>query len=189
LQEAVTYFAASVACVAESVLSCHTRAFNNVLAAILKEGSVYDSYVKNASEPDNNTRDTIEGNYRFWPYFRNCLGALDGTHITAVIRECMQPVWRCRKGCVCQNVLGVCRLSGAISYVLPGFEGSAHDGLVLTRAMRAAGGAFTIPVGFYYLGDAGYGLAPWLLTPFRNVRYHLKEWAKAGMRCVMCEGV
>ncbi|KAF4146427.1 DDE superfamily endonuclease [Phytophthora infestans] len=30
---------------------------------------------------------------------------------------------------------------------------------------------------FYALGDAGYGLSKQVLTPFRGVRYHLKEWA------------
>ena len=33
--------------------------------------------------------------------------------------------------------------------------------------------------GWFYLGDAGYGLTLWCLTPFRGVRYHLKEWEAA----------
>lgn len=156
-----------------------------MLDAILAPGSIFDSYVQSPNQPDNDTRETISGNYRFWPYFQNCLGALDGTHVAAVVKESLQFVWRCRKGCVCQNVLGVCRLSGKISFVLSGYEGSAHDGTVLGRAMRAVSGAFSIPAGFYYLADAGYGLCPWLLTPYRGVRYHLKEWAAARQRCVM----
>ena len=58
-------------------------------------------------------------------------------------------------------------------FVLPGYEGSAHDGAVLNRAMRTVRGAMRIPAGFYYLADCGYRLALWLLTPYRG--YHLKE--------------
>ena len=29
--------------------------------------------------------------------------------------------------------------------------------------------------GKYYLGDAGYSLTPYCLTPYRGIRYHLKD--------------
>ncbi len=61
------------------------------------------------------------------------------------------------------------------SYILAGWEGSAHDGLVLSDALDKS---FPILQGKYYLGDAGYGLKRYLLTPYRGVRYHLKEWAR-----------
>jgi hypothetical protein len=32
------------------------------------------------------------------------------------------------------------------------------------------------------LGDAGYGLSHGCLTPYRGVRYHLKEWARRDLR-------
>jgi hypothetical protein len=59
------------------------------------------------------------------------------------------------------------------TYVLAGWESSAHDGLVLNDALNKG---FPIREGKFYLGDAGYGLKPYLLTPYRGVRYHLKEW-------------
>jgi hypothetical protein len=34
-----------------------------------------------------------------------------------------------------------------------------------------------LPPGKFYLGDAGYALSWTCLTPYRGVRYHLKEWA------------
>jgi hypothetical protein len=61
-------------------------------------------------------------------------------------------------------------------YVLAGYEGSAHDSTVLGKAMALG---FTIPAGCFLLGDAAYGISPWLLSPYRGVRYHLKEWATA----------
>ncbi|OWZ23791.1 hypothetical protein PHMEG_0001246 [Phytophthora megakarya] len=34
-----------------------------------------------------------------------------------------------------------------------------------------------LPEHMYLLADAGYGLQPQILTPYRGVRYHLKEFA------------
>ncbi|GJX46318.1 calcium/proton exchanger [Tanacetum coccineum] len=55
-------------------------------------------------------------------------------------------------------------------YVLPGWEGSAHDGHVLRDAISRDDG-LKIPQGCYYLVDAGYCNAPGFLAPFeaRNV--------------------
>ena len=32
-------------------------------------------------------------------------------------------------------------------------------------------------VGKYYLGDVGYGIRNGIITPYRGVRYHLKEFS------------
>jgi hypothetical protein len=34
----------------------------------------------------------------------------------------------------------------------------------------------------FYLGDAGYSLTKYCLTPYRGTRYHLKEWATAAAK-------
>lgn len=39
-----------------------------------------------------------------------------------------------------------------------------------------------VPNGKYYLGDAGYGLSKYCMTPFRGVRYHLREWAQGSQK-------
>ena len=57
-------------------------------------------------------------------------------------------------------------------YVLPGWEGSAHDGRVLKDALTKG---LSAPPGKYYLADAGYANSDMLLTPYRGVRYHLRE--------------
>ena len=36
---------------------------------------------------------------------------------------------------------------------------------------------FLIYVSKYYLGDAGYGNKNGILSPYRSVRYHLKEFS------------
>jgi hypothetical protein len=60
------------------------------------------------------------------------------------------------------------------TYIHIGWEGSAHDGQVVQDALSK--GLIRRPL-MYYLGDAGYALTWWCLTPYRGVRYHLKEWA------------
>jgi hypothetical protein len=113
----------------------------------------------------------------FWPFFSRCIGALDGTHVPVLVPDEDQTRYRCRKKCTCQNVLGVCTLDGYFVFIQAGYEGTAHDGTVLRHALDK--GYFRIPDGFYYLGDAGYGLSRFILTPFRGIRYHLKEWTQA----------
>ncbi|CAN1825300.1 Putative nuclease HARBI1 [Linum perenne] len=112
-----------------------------------------------------------------WKHFKNCLGALDGTHVKvrAIIAD--QPRYRNRKGEVSINVLAVCNPDCEFMYCLAGWEGSAHDGRVLRDAMSRANG-LRVPKGSYYLCDAGYANCEGFLTPFRGQRYHLKEWGR-----------
>jgi hypothetical protein len=58
-------------------------------------------------------------------------------------------------------------------YILSGWEGSASDSVVYQSA-RATD--FKIPDNKYYLADTGYLNTDNLLSPYRGVRYHLKEW-------------
>ena len=63
------------------------------------------------------------------------------------------------------------------AYGLFGWEGSAHDSRVFDDSKNR--GLPLLP-GKYYLGDAGYGLSEHVLTPYRGVRYHLKEFEVDG---------
>jgi hypothetical protein len=126
-----------------------------------------------------NTREVqpqILQNKKFSPFFDNCIGAIDGTHIPAVAPENEQLAFRNRKGTLTQNVLGVVNFDLTFQYTLTGWEGSAHDGKVFRDALTKG---LNIPVGKYYLGDAGYALKPYCLTPYCGTRYHLKEFARA----------
>ena len=124
--------------------------------------------------------DTVSSNSKFYPYFNDCIGALDGTHIAAKVSEEVAPAYRNRKGWISQNVLACCELDNLLfTYVLAGWEGSAHDGSVLEAAFDTG---FHIPAGKFYLADAGYALTPWCITPYRGVRYHLREWEKSNLR-------
>jgi hypothetical protein len=85
-----------------------------------------------------------------------------------------------RKGALSQNVIVVCAFDMRFHFVLLGWEGSAHDSRVLQDGNTNKD--FEIPVGKYYLADAGYVNRGCLLTPYRWVRYHLKEQRLAQMK-------
>jgi DDE superfamily endonuclease len=101
---------------------------------------------------------------KFYPYFKDCLGAIDGSHIPAWVAAHRQDAYRNRKGGVSQNVMAACSFDLTFLYVLAGWEGSAHDGRVLRDAL---GKGFHIPDGKYYLADAGYTATSKFLTPYR----------------------
>jgi hypothetical protein len=144
-----------------------SRVFNTVLDAILK---LYPEVVKQPSNDIVPVR--IRNDSKMYPYFKGCIGAADGTHIHAHVHEHDMIRFRNRKGDISQNVLGICSFDELFCYVMPGWEGSAHD----TRVLQAALGTdLNPPTGSYYLVDAGYGIRAGFLPPYRGVRYHLKE--------------
>ncbi|KAE8726869.1 putative ripening-related protein 6-like [Hibiscus syriacus] len=126
--------------------------------------------------PDESTPPEIINNSRFYPYFKDCVGALDGTHIRASVPPNIQGRFRSRKGETTQNVLAAIKFDLKFSYVIAGWEGSAHDSRILTDALTRPRG-FSIPEGKYYLADAGYGIRNGIISPYRGVRYHLKEFS------------
>ena len=83
-----------------------------------------------------------------------------------------QAVFRNRKKSLSQNVLGVCNFDLTFSYVLCGWEGSAHDSRLLDDAKNKG---LPLPPGKFYLGDAGYALSWTCLTPYRGVRPRKQE--------------
>lgn len=119
--------------------------------------------------------DRIRESGKYSPYFNECIGALDGSYVPAVAPIDEQGAFRDRKGHISQNVLAVVNFDGTFSYVLAGWEGGACDGRVMQDAM---GKGITLYPNRYYLADAGYALTLMTLTPYRGVRYHLKEWER-----------
>jgi len=158
--------------------SGHTvsRCFHQVLDALL---ILHKQVVKlpGATQPLD---PRIADDEKYFPYFQDCIGALDGTHVDAFIQSEAQPPYRNRKGDLTQNVLGVCTFDLQFSFVYAGWEGSAHDTRVLDDAFLR--GEFSVPPGKYYLGDAGYPNKAPCLMPYRGVRYHLREQALASQR-------
>uniref|UniRef100_A0A803LBP0 DDE Tnp4 domain-containing protein n=1 Tax=Chenopodium quinoa TaxID=63459 RepID=A0A803LBP0_CHEQI len=69
----------------------------------------------------------IANDTRYMPYFKDCIGAIDGTHIDVIVPEEDQLRYRGRKGTPTLNVLAACDFDLLFTYVLTGWEGSAHD--------------------------------------------------------------
>ncbi|PPE02174.1 hypothetical protein GOBAR_DD00772 [Gossypium barbadense] len=93
---------------------------------------------------------------------------LDGTHIRASVPLSIQGRFRSRKGGTTQNVLAAITFDLKFSYVLAGWEGSAHGSRILSDALSRPGG-LRIPEGKYCLADAGYGIRNGYITPYRDI--------------------
>ncbi|KAL8151853.1 hypothetical protein V2J09_021661 [Rumex salicifolius] len=59
------------------------------------------------------------------------IGALDGTYIGVIPPSEEKAKYRTKKGTIAMNVLVACSPNMEFTYVLTGWEGSAHDDRVL----------------------------------------------------------
>ncbi|KAF2322659.1 hypothetical protein GH714_027480 [Hevea brasiliensis] len=95
--------------------------FHNVLRAILE---LEDKFLK---QPDGSqVPSEMLNNNRFYPFFKDCVGAIDGTHIHVKVSPLEAPKYR----------------------------------------------------GKYNLVDTGFMLRSGLIIPYREERYHLKEYSR-----------
>ncbi|XP_044321229.1 putative nuclease HARBI1 [Triticum aestivum] len=131
-------------------------------------------------DPRNEIPAKILGDARFYPYFKNCLGAIDGTHIEAKIRLDKQTPYRNRHGYPSQNVMAAMSFDITFSYVAVGWEGSASDQAVLRWAVTSGG--FVVPEGKFYLVDSGYANAPKFIAPYHGDRYHIGSFRGSNRR-------
>ncbi|KAK5786333.1 hypothetical protein PVK06_040969 [Gossypium arboreum] len=100
-----------------------------VLRAILK---LYKLVIR---LPDESTPSEIINNPRFYPYFKDCIGALDENHVRASVPFSIQGRFHSRKGGTTQNVLAAITFDLKFSYVPTGWKGSAHDTRILSDAL------------------------------------------------------
>ncbi|KAK1410490.1 hypothetical protein QVD17_37027 [Tagetes erecta] len=143
-----------------------SKHFNNVLNSVIRLQNELFKKPESISETSTDER---------WKWFKGCLGAIDGTHISVQVPEEDKPRYRNRKGDITTSVLAACTPDMQFIYVLLGWEGSAADGRILRSAMIRENG-LQVPKGNYYLVDAGYTNGEGFLAPFRGQRYHLNTW-------------
>ncbi|XVF16905.1 hypothetical protein REPUB_Repub10bG0071300 [Reevesia pubescens] len=151
-----------------------SRHFNNVLKAI-------KSLSREFLQPPNiSTPPEILNSNRFYPYFKDCVGVIDGMHIPAHVPAKDQSRFRNRKGVLSQNVLAACTFDLQFIFVYPGWEGSAADSRVLRAVLGDPDQNFPRnPEGKYYLVDTCYSNLEGFLAPYPGVRYHLHEYRGA----------
>ena len=122
---------------------------------------------------------SISNNYRFNNYFDDAIGAIDGSFSDiAVDKDDANNVsFVCRKGYHAFNNFGCVDFDMIFTYFRGGWEGCAHDSKLYTDACLHG---LRRRLNEFYLGDGAFTLTMYCLTPYKGVRYHLKEFEKAG---------
>ncbi|XP_048613361.1 uncharacterized protein LOC125587205 [Brassica napus] len=118
---------------------------------------------------------------RYWPHFRDCVGALDGTHVPVRPPSQNAEAYKGRKQDPTMNVLAICSFDMKFIYAYLGVPGRAHDTKVLTHCARNEASFPHPPPGKYYLVDSGYPTRTGYLGPHRSMRYHLGQFARGGL--------
>ncbi|KAL5751196.1 hypothetical protein ACOSP7_025799 [Xanthoceras sorbifolium] len=145
-----------------------SRHFNNVLNAIMTISLDF------FQPPGSEVLPEIYEDSRFYPYFKDCVGAVDGIHIPVMVGVDEQGPFRNRNGLLSQNVLAACSFDLKFHYVLAGWEGSASDLRVLNSALTRRN-KLQVPEGKYYLVDNKYSNMPGFIAPYQGVTYHSNQ--------------
>jgi len=98
----------------------------------------------------------------------NVIGVVDGTHI--LLRPpagTEEPLYVCRKGGHSINVQVVCDSTMKITNIVAKHAGSTHDSYIWRNCGLRENFVQSPPTG-WLLGDSGYAVEPWLLTPLEN---------------------
>ena len=80
--------------------------------------------------------DKIRNDDRYWPYFKDCIGVIDGTHIPIVVPRDRKTPYIGRKGMTAQNVMAICDFNMCFTFAQAEWEGAAHDAHVFLEALR-----------------------------------------------------
>ncbi|KAM7513853.1 hypothetical protein LguiA_003436 [Lonicera macranthoides] len=151
-----------------------SRHFNNVLKAIKSLSREFLQPAPTSTPPE------ILASNRFYPYFKDCIGVIDGMHIPAHVPAKDQSRFRNKRGDLSQNVLAACTFDLQFIFIYPGWEGSAADSRVLRAVLDDPDQNFPeIPEGKYYLVDMGYSNMEGFIAPYQGVRYNLHEYRGA----------
>jgi hypothetical protein len=110
-----------------------SRRFTRVLMAISRMTIAIINYI------DREFRDVlskIRDDEWYWPYFKDCIGAIDGTHVSVKISPSKQIPYIGRKGTHTQNVMAVCDFCMCFTFVWDGWEGTAYDTRIFLEAIQ-----------------------------------------------------
>ncbi|XP_075475462.1 uncharacterized protein LOC142506177 [Primulina tabacum] len=100
-------------------------------------------------KPGSGVPEKIRESTRFYPYFKDCTGAIDVTHIPAIVFGHDTNSYRNRHGTIFQNVLAASNFDLEFIYVFSGWEGSAHDSNILADALSRNNG-LKVPQGKFF---------------------------------------
>uniref|UniRef100_A0A5B6Z4Z9 DDE Tnp4 domain-containing protein n=1 Tax=Davidia involucrata TaxID=16924 RepID=A0A5B6Z4Z9_DAVIN len=121
----------------------------------------------------------LKSNPQKWPNFRNCIGAIDGTHVKANLQIDKKIPYIGIKGYPTQNIMTAYDWNMCFTFAWPGWEGSAHDSRIFNLAIQDPDIKFPKSVGEeFYLVDAGYPNTTGYLCPYKEERYHLPDFRR-----------
>lgn len=135
-----------------------SKVIKEVSQKIVLKKNAWISFPKNARE--------IELAKEGWT-IPGAIGAIDCTHIRIMKPKLHGEEYFNRKGFCSINVQATCSSKGFFTSVDASWPGSVHD----SRIWRNSEVHAFFPGnnnGAYLLGDEGYGIAPWLLVPYKN---------------------
>ena len=89
----------------------------------------------------------IRDNDRYWPYFKNYIGAIDSTHIAIYVSQGEQVRFIGRKEYHTINIMAVCDFNICFTFVWADWEGSTHDTRIFMEALRTRRLNFPQPPG------------------------------------------
>ena len=103
----------------------------------------------------------ILSHLKYFPFFKDCLGAVNGSHINCKPSVTDQQVAHDCKGAVSQNCLAICNFDMKFLYIFSGWDGSASDSTMFCDVCVT-----DLPVlhGKYYLANAGFPICDMLKT-------------------------
>lgn len=155
--------------------STFSRALSEVISAVLKLQDQFITFPKNTGGQKLNM-----AGFRCIDGFPNVLGVLGCTHIAISPPSEMEQMYRNNKHYHSINLQLVCAPDLRILDVVSQFPGSTHNTNLLKQSKiheRFENGEFN----GWLLGDEGYGVKPWLLTPFdkpvtkAEIRYNISH--------------
>jgi hypothetical protein len=115
--------------------------FHRVLKFVVK----FAADIIRPNDPNFSTVQDRLRNPRFYPYFKDCIWAIDGTHVPCVVPSDKFVQHLCHTGMTTQNVLAVYDLDMRFTFVLAGWLGSLHDMRVFNDATTTYTNVFPHP--------------------------------------------
>lgn len=135
-----------------------SRAIAQLHVIFIKMPSAHEEMIANSAEFYNIAR------------FPKCIGALDCTHIRILSPGGPEPeVYRNLKFFFSFNVKAVCDGKCKIQNIVCRWPGSSHDSTIFNNSRIRAqfeNGEFQ---GYVLVGDSGYGIKQYLITPLGNL--------------------
>jgi hypothetical protein len=177
-----------------------SRKFDKVLECVVK----LDADIIRLRDPEFRIVHQRLTSARFAPFFYNCIGAIDGTHVPVTVPTEKVVQYTRRKGITTQNVLAICDFDMRFTFVVAECPGSVHDMRVFNNVLEKYMGKFPFPpkgmqlplslsfvvldklcmklihkyscLGKYDHVDSRYPNKPGYLAPYKSTKYHVPEW-------------